>query len=211
MEDLKGNEGGETEWSRVLLKSIFWLETSNCKYMSYILQVIWNKIVAWLDYYWRLSVRCKWMDNWREQMLNQSQQQGTSLGTGEMSGSWDWGIGSKSGQMTLELDCISIPQSERLKLLVDWVQVINWGQAQWLGGTGCNKCPGHTCTPRSQHPPSSHVSLHVSCISLSPSCGERALVCVSMQENLELEVSTVPLCHHLRECDVCPIIMVSYF
>jgi len=52
-------------------------------------------------------------------MSNQSQQQGTSLGTGEMSGSWDRGIGSRSGLMTLEVDCISIPWSEHLELLAD--------------------------------------------------------------------------------------------
>jgi len=38
---------------------------------------------------------------------------------GEMSGSWDWGIGLRLGQMTSELDCISILQSEHLKLLAD--------------------------------------------------------------------------------------------
>jgi len=138
MEGLKGNQGDETEWGRVLLKSIFWLETSNHKYMSYILQVKWNKVVAWLDYHQRLSVRCKWNNNQRERMSNQSWQQGTSLGMGEMSGSWDWGIRLRSGQMTSELVHISILWSEHLKLLVDWVWVINWGQAQQLDGTGCN-------------------------------------------------------------------------
>jgi len=38
-------------------------------------------------------------------MSNQSRQQGTSLGMGEMSGSWEWGIGSRSGLMSLEVDC----------------------------------------------------------------------------------------------------------
>jgi len=52
-------------------------------------------------------------------MSNQSRQQGTSLGMGEMSGSQDRGIGSRSGQMTLELDRVSILWSERLKLLAD--------------------------------------------------------------------------------------------